>query len=108
MRSYVPAMFASSWLMVLVQCATAMAVCVSTILPSCKTSDQCASGTYCQIGFSDRCQFCGSNVPLIMNFDEDGVGTYNNIFDPNFRGVSPRPAVSSASFSLALLADSTT
>jgi hypothetical protein len=86
MKSAVPWMFAASWLMVLVQSATAMAVLVSTLTPSCITSDQCAAGTYCQVGFTERCQFCGSNVPLYGQLDEDGIGTYNNVFDENFRG----------------------
>jgi hypothetical protein len=86
MKAYVPAMFATSVLMTVVQCMTAMAVFISTILPSCRTSDQCPAGLYCQIGFSYRCQFCGSNAPLIMQFDVDGIGTYNQVFDENFRG----------------------
>lgn len=82
----VPWMFTASWFMVLVQCATAMAVLVSTLTPSCITSDQCPTGTYCQVGFTYRCQYCGSNVPLYGQLDEDGIGTYNNVFDANFRG----------------------
>jgi hypothetical protein len=46
-----------------------MAVAVGTILPSCRGSDQCEPGLYCQIGFSNRCQFCGSNSPLFMQTD---------------------------------------
>lgn len=49
MRQWAPAMFASSVVMVAVQCATALAVCISTFLPSCQTSDQCSDGSYCQV-----------------------------------------------------------
>jgi hypothetical protein len=85
MRARAPLLFASSWAMVLLQCCTALAVTQSTVLPSCKTSDQCPAGLYCQIGFNDRCQFCGSNVPLVMQHDDDG-GTYNAVFHERFVG----------------------
>jgi hypothetical protein len=86
MRARAPLLFAGSALMVLVQSATALAVAISTLLPSCESSDQCEAGLYCQIGFSNRCQFCGSNVPLYMQTDKFTGDTYNNIFDASFAG----------------------
>jgi hypothetical protein len=86
MRPWLPAMFAASWLMVLVQCAAAMGVAIGVVLPSCMSSDQCPSGQYCQVGFSNRCGYCGSNVPLYMQIDKATGDTYNAIFDPGFIG----------------------
>jgi hypothetical protein len=85
LRRKAPIYFAVSCAMVVLQCLTAIAVCYSTILQSCKTSDQCPDGLYCQIGFSERCQFCGSNAPLYMQVDADG-GVLNSIFHPRFKG----------------------
>jgi hypothetical protein len=55
-------------------------------VPSCQNSDQCPAGLYCQIGFTYRCQFCGSNAPLHMQTDASTGETFNAIFDPGFAG----------------------
>jgi hypothetical protein len=85
LRRKAPLFFAVSLVMVLLQCITSLAVCYSAILQSCKTSDQCPNGLYCQVGFSERCQFCGSNAPLYMQVDEAG-DVWNSIYHPRFVG----------------------
>eukprot|EP01043_Picozoa_sp_COSAG02_P003179 COSAG02_NODE_76_length_41115_cov_60.967817_6_plen_178_part_00 len=65
--------------------ATVVAVAVGTLTPACKTSDQCARGYYCALGVSDRCQYCGSHAPVIIQYDQDGQ-TYNNVFDYRYAG----------------------
>lgn len=87
MKPWLPAMFAASWVMVIVQCCTALAIAVGVVLPSCKSSDQCSQGLYCQVGFTDRCAYCGSNAPLFMQVDPgDPSRTYNAVFDSRFSG----------------------
>jgi hypothetical protein len=86
MKQWLPLMLAGSWLMVLIQCAACLAVVIGVALPSCRSSDQCPDGQYCQVGFSNRCGFCGSNAPLIMQVNDVTGQTFNAIFDPNFAG----------------------
>jgi hypothetical protein len=51
-------------LMVVGQCLAAVGVFVGTINQSCASSDQCQAGSYCHVGGSNRCLFCGSDAPL--------------------------------------------
>ena len=75
---------ASRWLglcasvcMVLGQCMVVAGVFYGTVLPSCSSSDQCGAGTYCTVGGSARCNFCGSAAPLLGQTDPAGGGTLN-------------------------------
>ena len=81
----VPLMFFVSLVMVAAQCATVVAVLVGTFTPACLTNDQCFAGNYCSVGFTNRCQYCGSHAPVIIHYGEDGK-TYNNVYDRNFAG----------------------
>ena len=73
MKPKVPLLFLGSVLMVLLQCCCTLAVMISTVLPSCVTSDHCQRlGTFCAVGMSssidgnNRCDFCGEidEMPL--------------------------------------------
>ena len=79
-------MFGVSALMVLLQSCSALAICMAIATPSCITSKQCDDGRFCVVGFTNRCQFCGSNPPLHMQTDPSTGKTYNAIYDANFAG----------------------
>ena len=85
MKKWVPLMLSISVLMIFAQLATVIAVAVGTLTPACRTSDQCPMGYYCAVGLSDRCQYCGSHHPVIMQYGPDGE-TYNNVFDYRYAG----------------------
>ena len=73
------------------QCATCVAICIGTLTPACKSSDQCPVGMYCSTGFSNRCQFCGSHSPVLIQYGEgttafDEGETYNAAYDKRFAG----------------------
>eukprot|EP01051_Picozoa_sp_SAG22_P013081 SAG22_NODE_1427_length_4455_cov_1.597107_3_plen_280_part_00 len=86
MRARGPLFFVASCVMVMLQSMTALALCVSIVFPPCANSDMCGSGQFCAIALNNRCQFCGSNVPLYMQTDAATGATYNFIFDPHFVG----------------------
>lgn len=77
-------MLGLSVLMIFAQLATVVAVAVGTLTPACRTSDQCSDGYYCA-ATTDRCQYCGSHSPIIMQYSDDGK-TYNNVFDYRYSG----------------------
>ena len=85
MVTRLPLMLLVSLVMVGAQCATVVAVLVGTFTPACLTNDQCFAGNYCSVGFTNRCQYCGSHAPVIIHYGEDGK-TYNNVYDRNFAG----------------------
>ena len=85
MKKRLPVMFTMSFLMVAAQCATVVAVIMGTATPACSTNDQCSPGTYCSVGWSNRCQYCGSHAPVIIQYGEDGE-TYNQPYDRRFVG----------------------
>lgn len=86
MKKWVPLMTVLSLLMIFAQLATVIAVAVGTLTPACQTSDQCSAGYYCAVGLSDRCQYCGSHSPVVMQYADDGKTTYNNVFDYRYNG----------------------
>eukprot|EP01046_Picozoa_sp_COSAG06_P013604 COSAG06_NODE_827_length_12062_cov_46.356182_2_plen_446_part_00 len=86
MKKWLPLMFTIGFLMVFAQVATAMAVAVGVALPSCLSSEQCDAGMYCQVGFSNRCAYCGSNAPVYMQTDPITEDTYNAVFNERFVG----------------------
>ena len=67
-----PLLYAGSLAMVGLQSATAGGVLIGTVLPACATSDQCGAGTWCKVGWTDRCDYCG-RIPLGGDEDEDVV-----------------------------------
>ena len=69
-----PLLYAGSLAMVMLQSVTAIGVAVGTIIPSCATSDQCGTGTFCEVGGRDRCVFCGGDVPLPL--ETEGTCTF--------------------------------
>ena len=76
-----------SMLMVLMQCMVAMSVAVGTAAPACESSNQCAQkGTYCLVGRSDRCDYCGGTVPLPQQTDPATGGTLNWAVAPDYVG----------------------
>lgn len=84
-KQKVPLLYFVSFVMVFAQCATVVAVIVGTWTPACLTNDQCGSGMFCSVGVSDRCQYCGSHAPGIVQYGENGE-TYNAVFDGRFAG----------------------
>ena len=73
-------------MMVLGQCMALIAVYVGTFIPSCKTSDQCARGTFCWLVRTDRCEPCGQGHPLPVQTDPATGGTLNDPDMANFAG----------------------
>lgn len=63
MQKRLPWMFLVSVLMVATQVATVAAVIIGTATPACLTNDQCSPGTYCSVGWSNRCQFWCAEPP---------------------------------------------
>ena len=59
-----PLLYAGSLAMVLLQSATAAGVWIGTMRASCVSSDQCDEGTFCSVGWRDRCSFCGDGGPV--------------------------------------------
>lgn len=71
MKQWAVLLFASSVLMVLVQVMVAVAVVRGTFAKACMNSDQCESGSYCEVGHKRRCMFCGATVPIDVRDPED-------------------------------------
>lgn len=68
-----------SLFMVFGQCVAAMALMVGTVIPSCGTTDQCGQGgTFCDVGNTQRCMYCGQDVPLQVQTDPLTGGSMNN------------------------------
>lgn len=73
--------------MVALQSLVAMGVLWGTIVPACGSSDQCPqAGTFCAVGVTDRCQFCGDDHPLLDQTDPATGGTLNAPNAPDFAG----------------------
>eukprot|EP01046_Picozoa_sp_COSAG06_P067147 COSAG06_NODE_17272_length_951_cov_1.644366_1_plen_210_part_10 len=78
---------ALSALMVLMQCMVAVGVWAGTTAPACASSDQCAQkGTYCMVGWNNRCGYCGQDVPLPRQTDPATGGTLNWADAPDYAG----------------------
>lgn len=68
-------MFGASCMMVLLQCCTAMAVVIGTIMPSCFTNNQCPldmQGHFCS-ALNQRCHYCGKPPLEIVEIAPDGA-----------------------------------
>jgi hypothetical protein len=64
--------------MVLSQCVVVAGLAMSTNEMSCESSDGCPQrGTYCHVGESDSCWYCGSSTPLPTETDTATGGTMN-------------------------------
>jgi hypothetical protein len=73
--------------MVALQCMVALGVLAGTSAPVCGSSDHCyQAGTFCAIGATDRCNFCGKNHPLPDQTDPATGGTLNDPDAPDFTG----------------------
>ena len=86
LRARGPIMFAISCALVLLQTFTALALAVSIVFPPCASSVMCGRGRFCALNLNNRCQYCGSNAPLVMQTDAAGGDTYNLIWDDRFVG----------------------
>jgi hypothetical protein len=65
-------------MMVLSQCVVVAGLAMSTNEMSCESSDGCPQrGTYCHVGESDSCWYCGSSTPLPTETDPATGGTMN-------------------------------
>ena len=53
-----------SALLVFGQCVAAVGVAIGTIEPACSSSAHCSEGAYCRLGGTDRCTYCGDDLPL--------------------------------------------
>ena len=57
-------------LMVLGQTMVAIGMAMGTLSPTCETNDMCAqAGTYCAVGSTNRCNYCGMDIPLPQQVD---------------------------------------
>lgn len=80
-------LFCISAAMVFFQSAAAAAVMYGTRSQKCQDNDHCPrDGTYCRIGISGRCNFCGDKIPLRFDVNESNGETYNRVDDENFAG----------------------
>lgn len=62
--------FTCGVLMVLAQSAATIGILTGTVAQACGSTDQCRqAGQYCQVGGMDRCQFCGSMVPMPLQIE---------------------------------------
>jgi hypothetical protein len=79
-----------SFLQVVVQIGTSLSLYIGTYYPSCRTNDQCASGTYCT---GVMCDYCGSartgrgfgDGPPPEQRDPATGDMYNRGYDPGTR-----------------------
>ena len=98
MRAKAPLLYFGSLLMALMQIATTIGVYSGTFHPSCSSSIQCGTGTWCK---TDQCAYCGDSIPLLQEVEGECVYelnryggestvedaacfTYNNPRDPNY------------------------
>ena len=73
--------------MVALQCLVVVGVIYGTATPACGNSDQCHQvGTFCMVGSTDRCQYCGADHPLPLQIDPATGGTLNDVDAPDFAG----------------------
>lgn len=103
LRQWAPLGYLVSCVIVFMQSAVAVGICIGTIQPACANSDQCDPGMFCMIERA-RCNFCGDRVPLALETEgscisggSDAYGreitvkdpactTRNLPTDPNFAG----------------------
>jgi hypothetical protein len=75
LRAKAPLLLAGSCVIVVAQCATAMAIHMGNIFPACVSYDMCAKGEFCSLDIT-RCARCGTQPPL--PFQTNAVGeTFN-------------------------------
>ncbi len=67
-----------SALMVLAQSVVVLSIWHDTLSPVCSSNDQCQQkGTFCLVGGSNRCWYCGNSVPLLAQRDLKAEGVLN-------------------------------
>lgn len=84
LRAKAPLLLAGSYVIVVAQCATAMAIWFGTFFPACASDDFCEKGEYCNLD-TTRCDRCGAVTPLPMQTNAAGE-TFNYFGDPRFVG----------------------
>jgi hypothetical protein len=84
LRAKAPLLLAGSCVIVVAQCATAMAIFMGNFWPACASDDFCEKGEYCNLE-TTRCNRCGSSLPLPIQTNAAGE-TFNYPLDPRFVG----------------------
>jgi hypothetical protein len=84
LRAKAPLLLAGSCVIVVVQCATAMAIYMGNLYPACASDDFCEKGEYCNL-MNPRCTRCGTNLPMPIQTNAAGE-TFNYYLDPRFVG----------------------
>eukprot|EP01046_Picozoa_sp_COSAG06_P059018 COSAG06_NODE_12063_length_1427_cov_2.798345_1_plen_291_part_10 len=90
LRAKAPLLLAGSCVIVVLQCATAMAIYVGNFWPACASDDFCQKGEYCNLEIT-RCARCGAEPPLPMQTNAAGE-TFNYNLDPRFVGYNSTAA----------------
>jgi hypothetical protein len=71
--------------MVTLQTMVVVGVALGISSPACSSSDQCHQpGTFCEVGVSDRCKYCGGGAPLPPQTAPATGGALNDPVAPDF------------------------
>eukprot|EP01043_Picozoa_sp_COSAG02_P050278 COSAG02_NODE_5151_length_4588_cov_2.905324_2_plen_369_part_00 len=86
MHGRAPLLLALGYAQVLLALATAVGVAAGVVNPTCLDNDGCyAKGSFCWVGGSQRCQYCGQ-LSILQTQVDAGGGVLNEAYHPDFVG----------------------